>query len=536
MPPILHLYHERSLLQGADVLAEIFKLVSYGATPEQWKEWLRVPLEHAAAQGNFRLVQRLLKAGANGGAGWIGCRGRTLLHAAAVGGNEDVVTALLHAGCVPDVSVVSASLRRSALHVALVCGHEAAARRLILAGADVNYRDPTDRCYPLHVAVSGRHKELVRDLLIGGGSPLSLSFGLTPLHLAAKLGHCEIVTTLLGTPFKQTKDRQPGGLFSPLMWACWEGHLPTVKVLLAADVNLTLRTGARCKIPGGSALDLAVIHKHGDVVTALLEHGADVNAAGPTGKTPLHHAVGCKYSAGQHLLLGAGASVHNKTLLGLTPLHVAATSSSVNTMRRLLRRGAHVNETNNEGSTALHLVCAYQRPRIQPAVDLLLRAGASETAVDSAGWTPAAVLERLANRRRCSADEAERARVLLERAPADRAWRRRCWLVMLRARAEEERMAHCLGSNSNDGEILDARGRECAEATPLGRSRDAGEDGGGGSQKAARTDGGGGRVGGEDAMATPREAAAEEVRLRSLVATLLGLEVGGVFRNIVGYL
>lgn len=108
--PVLHRCRRRSLLEGAEV--EIFKLMSYGATPERWAEWLRAPLEHAAARGNFDLVQRLLKAGANGGAGWRGCRGRTLLDAAALGGNEHVVTALLQAGCVPDVPVVSVSSGR----------------------------------------------------------------------------------------------------------------------------------------------------------------------------------------------------------------------------------------------------------------------------------------------------------------------------------------------------------------------------------------------------------------------------------------
>lgn len=56
----------------------------------QWQEWFRVPLEHAIAQGNLDLFNNLLGAGAIGRAGWRGCRGRTLLDAATVGGNEEV--------------------------------------------------------------------------------------------------------------------------------------------------------------------------------------------------------------------------------------------------------------------------------------------------------------------------------------------------------------------------------------------------------------------------------------------------------------
>lgn len=51
---------------------EIFKLVSDGATPEQWAEWLRAPLEHAAPAGNVEIFNALIGAGADGSAGWTG--------------------------------------------------------------------------------------------------------------------------------------------------------------------------------------------------------------------------------------------------------------------------------------------------------------------------------------------------------------------------------------------------------------------------------------------------------------------------------
>ena len=35
-----------------------------------------MPLEHAAGAGNMELFNALIKAGANGGAGWRGCHGR----------------------------------------------------------------------------------------------------------------------------------------------------------------------------------------------------------------------------------------------------------------------------------------------------------------------------------------------------------------------------------------------------------------------------------------------------------------------------
>lgn len=77
---------DRALLEGSEAI--IFNLVRKGATAAQWAKWLRVPLEHAAAAGDGDLVNVLLSAGADGRAGWQGCNNRSLLCAAAEGGNE----------------------------------------------------------------------------------------------------------------------------------------------------------------------------------------------------------------------------------------------------------------------------------------------------------------------------------------------------------------------------------------------------------------------------------------------------------------
>ncbi|CAN0509998.1 unnamed protein product [Ectocarpus sp. 12 AP-2014] len=74
---------DRSRLDGFEIC--IFKLVQEEVTSHQWKQWLRVPLEHAAARGNLDLFTRLMDAGASGEPGWRGCNGRTLLGATAFG-------------------------------------------------------------------------------------------------------------------------------------------------------------------------------------------------------------------------------------------------------------------------------------------------------------------------------------------------------------------------------------------------------------------------------------------------------------------
>ena len=64
---------------------------------------------------------------------------------------------------------------------------------------------------------------------------------------------------------------------------------------------------------------------------------------------------------------------------------------------------------------------------------LLLRWGADETELNNDGVSPAGALEHMP----AIQDQLKSTRLLLARAPADRAWRRRGWLVMVRSREEK---------------------------------------------------------------------------------------------------
>lgn len=249
-------------------------------------EHMRGQVEHAAARGNLELVNTLLEAGATGTPGLRGCRGRTLLDAAAEGGNEKVVLALLRAGARPDVSVRSGSKRRSALHRAALRGHESAARVLMMAGADVASLD-SDKRGPLHLAVRAGHEQLVCSLLLGGANPSAKDKkGDAPLHLAAAWrGHASIACALLLKGAE--KDALDSRGRSPLHVAAEHGNRGTANALLAAKADVTLRYGENEL----SALDSAASHGHIGVLKALIQHGMDVNDADSTGYTGNHSVV-----------------------------------------------------------------------------------------------------------------------------------------------------------------------------------------------------------------------------------------------------
>ncbi|XP_050680984.1 integrin-linked protein kinase isoform X2 [Leptidea sinapis] len=92
--------------------------------------------------------------------------------------------------------------------------------------------------------------------------------------------------------------------FSPLHWACKEGHLKIVEMLI--------RRGARINVTNmgdDTPLHLAAAHGHRPIVQLLLQNRVDVNFTNEHGNSPLHYACFWGYSAIAEDLVIAGALV-----------------------------------------------------------------------------------------------------------------------------------------------------------------------------------------------------------------------------------
>ncbi len=449
---------KRSLLDGYE--PEIFKLVRDHATPEQWREWLRAPLEHAAAKGKTDLFTRLMDAGADGSAGWRGCHGRTLLIAAAQGKGDKMVRRLLTAGAKPEVNFLSEmenaylydedTCGESALHVAANVGAEAVSRILLHAGADPNLPDSEEQT-PLHMAARGGHHVVAGMLLLRGANLEARdTSSRTPLHLAAKEGHALCVSELLQVGVDHNARDDYGE--TPLMLAAQKDKVDTFEELVAAGAGLDARDER-----GLNVLDHAARHRSMGVVRSILRHGVDITATNDNGWTALHHAASCRFhwednSGTVRILLKAGADIEAKTTRGsITPLDLAVSTreTSCNTILALLEGGAAVNVRRAFGQTPLHGACNCSHA---DAVELLLRWGADETLTDEDGQTAGDVVDPWnesdsddggdedSDFRQLRADD-QRIRDMLARAPADRSWRRRGWLVLCRFRPDEVQLA-----------------------------------------------------------------------------------------------
>eukprot|EP00752_Nemacystus_decipiens_P006179 g5576.t1 len=476
---------------------------------------------HAAAHlGNGEAVQAFLRNGAEVNS--VDQDGHTPLFLAARNGHLPVVRVLLDADA--DLTVRDACHGFTPLLAAAKGGHAGVVLALLERGAEKDVGDKAGAT-PVMWAISARSPSVLDTLLSAGVSLDEVPPGFDPLiHLAARCGSNMVSFALANGARPYAVDSQGR---SALHVAAEVGDVATLDTLLETRIDIDVR-----HMDGNfTPLHLAAMGRNGDMVSALVGHGADVEAFSDCGSTALCLAAACRRTENVRILLDADASVNNFDPgdEGWCALTHAAVNGDDETLRLLLRRGADVEKTDIHGRTPLHWVCATCSPKAVKATDLLLRAGADETTksldgriakdflVVDAGDEPGeeGALEHHSQSPKRSQEVVDAVRCLLVSAPKDRLWRRRCVLVMLRARTK-------------------------TVVTPAYADR-ATEGNDGGPLKVARMEEreGGMRGDQQGSVVTGVECGAGSLvgveGLRGVIETLIHLQIEGVFRTVVGF-
>lgn len=165
-----------------------------------------------------------------------------------------------------------------------------------------------------------------------------------PLIHAIEKGDIKAAQGLLIThPSMATGDDGDG--WTPLLSACRLRDVELVQTLIELGANVNLRNHLNAKNGEGDNFPLwfAANQKQPnriEVATLLVEHGAQVNAVGEFGETPLHQAASWDNADIAKYLLSIGANVNAEILPGKTPLSLAIKFGFEDVAQVLRRHGA----------------------------------------------------------------------------------------------------------------------------------------------------------------------------------------------------
>ena len=327
----------------------------------------------AVRDGDTVAVERLLAAGVAAGTAEVD--GTTALHWAAHHDRPAIAGLLLEAG-----AAVDAANRYGVTPLALasVNGSTPMLARLLEAGADPNLPNPEGET-PLMTAARTGDGAAIETLLAHGARVDAVEGwrGQTALMWAAAQNEVAAVAALLAAGADPHARSERG--FTPLLFAAREGHVDVLDALVRAGAAVDDALPSS----GMSALVLAVYNAQYDFAQALLDRGADPDAAG-NGWTALHQVVWTRrpnlgrnppFPAPQgdldafdlvRALAAAGADLDarqtaeprdgNRNMLdriGSTPFLQAAKVADAEMMRLLADLGADPSITTEEGVTPL---------------------------------------------------------------------------------------------------------------------------------------------------------------------------------------
>ena len=210
------------------------------------------------------------------------------------------------------VLVIALSAWADEIHDAVQGGDLEKVKALLLHHAEwLNSPDQNNKT-PLLLALESGHAAIIK-YLIGQGADINLKDKdkASPLHNAAFLGNLEIVDLLLNKGASSINEGNFRGQ-TPLLFACEKGHPEVVTRLLDAGADIEARDAL-----GRTPLMTTAISKNMEVVKVLIKRGADINAGmkrGPATYTTLTVVATYGFKDLVDLLIDMDAAISKDTL------------------------------------------------------------------------------------------------------------------------------------------------------------------------------------------------------------------------------
>ncbi|XP_069699656.1 uncharacterized protein [Periplaneta americana] len=198
----------------------------------------------------------------------------------------------------------------------------------------------------------------------------------TMLHVAAVAGKVEMVEFLLNAAKKELKDSN----MTYLEKADDNSRRYNVNMLSHMDEYINMQDDM-----DNTALSYAIQHGHVQIVTLLIDRGADCNLRNKNDDSPLVLATRYRHVDIVKLLIQKGADVNARTKYGVSVIMAAAECGLVEVVCLLIDKGANINERNTYGESAI-LIAAKESEK--DIIFLLVENGADVNVCDKDGINP----------------------------------------------------------------------------------------------------------------------------------------------------
>ena len=251
---------------------------------------------------------------------------------------------------------------------------------LIDAGADIETKDENGHSPLLIASVSGKFAAV--KMLVEAGADVRVidNEGDTCLSLASCFGHTETVRYLVGLKDVDVSHSWDGGL-TALHWVCQQNCPDVVQALIDAGADIEAKDGEG-RSPLLWACRLVVCQFA--VVKVLVKAGADVCVTDNQGNTCLILTGYGHTDTVRTLLCMPEVDVNQSNNRGNTALHLAVLEKSSDLVQLLIDAGADIEARNNLGRTPLLVAC---ENRDIAKVKMLVKAGAEVRVTDNGGHT-----------------------------------------------------------------------------------------------------------------------------------------------------